>query len=161
MEFYANYKYDDPKKLIDYLEMHYCRGVSWDIKTELSNATIDEKPIPLNVFNKVLNTDFHTSYLMVPISRFYEVMEIVPMDKKLTFGNVMNAIYDFYHQPLTQEQIEMIKGFPRDVFGYNNDLLNKASEGKVVCFAELRGDSVWFEGIKRAHANIYELRLGS
>ena len=51
----------------------------------------------------------------------------------------------------------MIKEFQ----DYNNDLLKKASEGKVVCFAELRGDSVWFEGIKRAHANIYELRLGS
>lgn len=161
MEFYKSNMSDNPKSLLDYHEMHYFPDYSWDIKEQPDTAICEGQPLTHDEGSKVHNTDFHTAYIIVPLSRFYEVMDIIPIGKELSFNNVANSIYNFYHKALTAEQIEEIKSYPRDPFDYTDDLLKRAATGEKVCYADLRGDSVEFEGITRVSANIYELYLGS
>lgn len=141
--------------------MRYFQNFSWDIKEFPGTATYEGELATPDVVSEVHNTDFNTAYLIVPLSRFNEVMEIIPIGKELSFHTVAYKIHSFYHKPLTTEQIEQIKYYPLDPFDYVSDLLKNAAEGKKVCYADLRGDSVWFEGITRVSANIYELDLGS
>ena len=162
MEFYKSGGYENVRSIFDYAEKSYLKSYSWDITKSPETLHHDDgQLVEQNEWDKVHNTDFNTSYVMIPLSRYYEVMEILPIGNELSLKKVVDKIYEFYQKPLTNEQIERVKLYPRVGCGYIEDLLKKASIGEKVCYADLRGDCVHFEGIKRIQANVYELRLGS
>ena len=159
MEFYASKNHKDFRRYIDFEKQIYFTNVSWDINEDPSTATINGETPSTTEMTKVHNTDFETAYIIVPLSRYYEVMDVVPIGYELTLQAVLTRIHKFYHKTLSAEQIEKIKLFPK--CDYVDDLLNNVKIGAVVSYIDLRGDCVEFEGIQRVRGNIYEMILGS
>lgn len=140
----------------------YFKGYIWNLRKSPDTLVNSEwQSVKQDEWEKVHKEQHNIAHIIVPISRFYEVMDVVPVESKLTLKNVINNLYNFYHRPLTTEQINRIKSHPYDTFDYKNDLLNKADMGQQVCYVDLLGECVHFEGIKKVQANIYELLLGS
>jgi hypothetical protein len=161
MEFYNTYDFKDFQPLLHYSKQAYFRSLIWNITKSPDTLTRRDDSLTEDEWNKVHNTDFNTAYITIPLTRFFEAMEVLPIGNELSLRNVVNKIYEFYQKPLTKKQVEQIKSFPDDTFDYKKDLLKKAEMGEKVCYSDLRGDCVHFEGIIRTQANIYELRLGS
>lgn len=159
MEFYASHDHQDFRRLIEFGNQAYFGDVSWDIRSDPSTATINDEDLTTFQLTKVHNTDFETAYLLVPLSRHYEVMDVIPIGRELTLKAVLTRIHKFYHETLSTKQIEKIKFYPR--CGYKDELIDRANEGENVSYVDLRGDCVCFEGIKRVRGNIYEMILGS
>ena len=124
-----------------------------------STATINDEDLTTCQLTKVHNTDFETAYLLVPLSRHYEVMDVIPIGDTLTLQAILTKIHKFYHEPLSTKQIQRIMLYPK--CGFKDKLINRANEGRNVSYVDLRGDCVCFEGIKRVRGNIYEMILGS
>lgn len=160
MEFYSKSHISHADNL-QYSNMEYFGSISWSIKTPPSEAMHNDEKLSEEQLMRIENTDFHTAYLIIPLSRFYEVTEVMPIGNKLTLHSVINKLYDFYHKPLTEEEVEKVKLFPGDIFKYNSDLVARYTNGEIVCYADIRGDCEHFEGIQRVEGNVYQLRLGS
>jgi hypothetical protein len=161
MEFYNNYDTLNDQTIFEYYDKHYLRGYSWNLNENPNTLTRDEKKPTKKELDKVHVTEFTNVYLLIPLTRFYEIMEVLPIGNKLTLRNVVNALYEFYKKPMTKEQIEKISLMKCDTNNYITKLVKEAEEGKEVCYGQLRGCSVWFEGIKRIEGNLYKLCLGS
>lgn len=108
----------------------YLNDVYWRIDTTPDKAEYihQNKETDENIYqtlteeqwNKIHRYEISTVYLIMPITRFADVNTCIPLGEELTYNVVLNAIHDFYHTPLTKEQVEKIQGFPNDVFGNNN-----------------------------------------
>lgn len=151
--------------LVQFAEKKYFTNVSWTLTSGVHEAKIyendDFRQITEEEWNEVHHRDANMSYLIVPITRFNDVTEVLSLGKTLTIKNVISKLHDFYNTPLIEEKIDDIKEYPRDCLGYVDELLDKASQGKSVNYLDLRGDAVYFEGIQRVCGNVYKLNLGS
>jgi len=128
MEFYKSGGYDNVRSIFDYAEKSYLKSYSWDITKSPETLHHDDgQLVEQNEWDKVHNTDFNTSYIIIPLSRYDEVLEILPIGNELSLKNVVENIYKFYQKPLTNEQIEQVKLYPRDNWCYVENLLIKAS----------------------------------
>jgi hypothetical protein len=151
---------------MDYRNTTLFTGICWNIEQHPDKAerrNEDDVWIPLTVddVHRVRHTDINTPYLIVPLTRFYEVSEVIPLNRKLTAHNVMQTIYDFYHTPLQEKDLLKIKHFPDEPFEYCKKAIEQAANKKEVCYINLRGDSNGFEGIEKVAANVYKLQLAS
>jgi hypothetical protein len=149
----------------EFAKKWYFEKICWIIKQHpkeafYTNGNDENKSFTDHEFNIIHHIDCNTAYLIVPLTRFQEVSDIIPLGSDLTLGGVLNAIYDFYHKPLTNKEVEKIKNFPKS-FHYEDALITKFEQGETVCYADLRGESKYFEGIQRVENNIYRLKLGS
>lgn len=151
---------------MNYRDIRLFDEISWCIRDTPDKAEVmtkDDEWIPLTSddLHRVRHMDINTPYLIVPLTRFYKVSEIIPLDKELTAQNVMQKIYDFYHTPLSEKELEKVQTFPDDSYDYLKDVLDKIANKKEVCYIDLRGDSDGFEGIEKVASNVYKLELAS
>lgn len=166
MEFYNSRISSDIRSMINYSQKRYFTSYSWTLRdppSELQRFNVtfsDYDAVSEDEWTHIHATDYNTSYLIVPLSRFSEVVEVLPIGNQLSLRKVVNSLYEFYHQPLKQEDIDKIKNFP-DTLGYVQELLKYYEDGKQMAYIDLRGDSIYFEGIERVKANVYKLNLGS
>lgn len=150
-------------------EKRYLIGLSWtvDAKPETASKhdieTDDFRPLTDNEWNEVHHIDYNTAYLIVPITRFSDVTEVIPIGKEISAKSVITKVHEFYHTPLTQQQIDNVKDYCEcgGDLGYSEELIAKSSNGETVAYVDLRGAAIYFEGIKRVAGNVYKLEFGS
>jgi hypothetical protein len=151
--------------LVQFAEKKYFNNISWTLQSKPHEATMyehdDFRPITDREWNEVHHIDSAMAYLIVPLTRFEDVTEVLPLGKTLSIKNVITKLYEFYNTPLTQEKIDEVKEYPNDCFDYVDEVIDMSSKGKTVNYLDLRGDSIYFEGIKRVCGNVYKLNLGS
>lgn len=168
----------DALKAIDYDQLHqeirsmvvfnekrYLTGISWTVDEIPNKATMyendDFRPLTDEEWNEVHHTDCNTAYLIVPLTRFREVTEVIPIGREVTAKNVIGKIHEFYHKPLTQQQVDDVSNYCCEDLGYCEDLVKSASHGNVVRYVNIRGAAIYFEGIQRVAGNVYKLNFGS
>lgn len=157
---------DDVRSMIRFAEQRYLTNISWMVTDEPEEASVydgsnnDFRPLTDNEWNNVHHVDHNTAYIIVPLSRFREVTDVIPINRKITAHDVISKVYEFYHTPLTKEKLDDVKSFPDDL-GYTKNVMKMAAEGKEVCYVDLRGAAIYFEGIQRVSGNVYKLNLGS
>jgi hypothetical protein len=156
---------DEIRSLVQFSEQRYFTNVSWEVTQHPTKASMFEnnefRPLTDEEWNEVHHTDCNTAYLIVPLSRFSEVTEVIPIGRELSAKNVITKIHEFYHTPLSDEKIQDISSFPNDFLGYNSDTVAQATNGEVVYYVDLRGSAIFFEGIQRVSGNVYKLNFGS
>ena len=152
------------RSLVQFSEKRYLTDISWEITDKPKHATkYDDvfRPLTEEEWNEVEHKDVNTAYIIVPLTRFGEVTEVVPIGREISAMNVISKIYELYNTPLSKEKIHDISNYPDDSLGYNGDVVKKALNGEVVRYVDLRGAAISFEGIQRVSGNVYKLNLGS
>ena len=143
----------------------YLMGVSWEADTDPSEATIFEDnsnefhSLTEQEWNEVHYTNQNNAYLIVPITRHEDIFSVITIDKEITVKNVISKVHEFYHTPLTEQQINDARNF--EDTEYKDELLKNASQGIPVYYIDLIGCAKYFEGIQRVDGNVYKLKLGS
>jgi hypothetical protein len=161
--------YDELRKeirsLVQFSEKRYLTDISWEITDEPKHATKfdnDEfRPLTDEEWNEVQHKDYNTAYLIVPITRFMEVTDVIPIGRELNAKTIITKIHEFYHTPLSTDKVDDIRNYPNDCLGYNDEVVKKAYNGEVVRYVDLRGAAIYFEGIRRVSGNVYKLDFGS
>ena len=169
MDSLKNINYDDIRadirKMITFNEKRYLTNISWTVDQKPEDAEKFEnnkfRPLTDDEWNEVHHKDCNNAYLIVPLTRFLDVTEVIPLGREITAKHVIGKIYDFYHTPLSQQQIDDIENFPNDCLGYNEELVKSASKGNVARYVDLRGAAIYFEGIQRVAGNVYKAQFGS
>ena len=161
--------YDELRKeirsMVVFSEKRYLTGISWSVDTSPEEAMMYEnddcRPLKNEEWNTVHHVDCNTAYLIVPLTRFSDVTEVLPIGKEITAKSVISKVYDFYHTPLTQQQIDDVSNFECSDLGYCDELIKMSKNGNTVRYVDLRGAAVYFEGIQRVAGNVYKLHFGS
>lgn len=157
---------DDIRSMVHFANQRYFTNISWLVTDKPEEATTYDsnkkefRPLTDDEWNNVHQVDNNTSYLIVPLTRFRDVSEVIPINREITARDVISKVYEFYHTPLTKEKLDDIIKYP-DSLGYNSDALKMAKKGKDVCYVDLRGAAIYFEGIQRVSSNVYKLHFGS
>ena len=157
---------DEIRSMVCFAEQRYLTNISWLVTDEPEEATVydasknDFRPLTENEWDNVHHLDHNTAYLIVPLTRFREVTEVIPINREISARDVISKVYELYHTPLTKEKLDAVKSFP-DSLGYTNNALKMAAKGKEVCYVDLRGAAIYFEGIQRVSGNVYKLHFGS
>lgn len=143
----------------------YFENTCWSITWKPEEAFDSRKEDDKNYFteeqlNDVKHVDANTAFLIVPLTRFQGVSDVIPLGQTLTLKVVLCTLHEFYHKPLTKADIDKINGFPRD-FEYTESLVGRFENGEEVCYADLIGGLKYFEYIQRVASNVYRLKLGS
>lgn len=101
--------------------------------------------------------------LVVPTTRYSEVEETITIKKKQVTGQeILQAIYDYYQQPVTLEILEEFLNLGADDgWGYIKDAIKTIKDGNVAKRIDLMGDATWFEGIVLVRGSTYTVSIGS
>lgn len=157
---------DEISSLVRFADQRYLNNISWLVTDKPQEATIYDnnknnfRPLTDDEWNNVHHVDINTAYLIVPLTRFRDVSEVIPINREITAQDVITKVYEFYHTPLTKKKLDDMIKYPDDL-GYKSDALKMAKKGQDVCYVDLRGAAIYFEGIQRVSGNVYKLHFGS
>ena len=137
--------------------IHLLKNINWTITNlpycpNVENNYVFSKEYIHKINNKPIK-------LIFPIQRHGLNSIKLQIRSDLKIKDLLNFIFNFYNNvKVTKNIIEKIEN---DVFNYKLKVREKINSNKEVCYIELIGEMIYFEGIYMRNDYEWELMLGS
>lgn len=131
------------------------KNIKWNIYEDPTEAYDSGKKISQSKLNKVvLPKTMNNKIIMLNANRDYEYYEHITLPKKeITYKELFTAIYNFFNEKLTLEQLKKI---PNDTSDYVKDAIKDVKKRKVVRRKDIMGSLCRYENIRKfERSNMY------
>jgi len=142
---------------LDALSIKYAKATkARDVVLQNVSWEIDSVPPKRQWFSKVVFNQDTT--IILPDNRYCDEGHKMVLKGGSTAKDILEAVYDFYQQKLTDEDVAKLKEEGEMVYE-QLDLEKYRTEGCIR--VEIMGSLIFFEGFERDDEGAYMLRLGS